>query len=375
MEGYTSRTASRTARRTYCKEDVATDDTRRKALCCAKTDLSHAPWSKREIDLMAWVAFCRSVTRRRQAVAKTRKSTIQIAFRSWREHLAVMKQREAILHLCTAMNQRESILCLQHAFSKMRSGVTFDRVVQGGTHLLGVLQGHKLAQRFYKWSALVKRVHKLQETLARLDLRLAFTLLMTNSKVEEEIPPIELVTIPKQTLEQKTLTLSKVTQTKSESLKEEESQPSKSPITTKRTVKNVQPIVQAIQLCILNRAFKKWKHRPRIICHGLPKQGHCRCVYDVCKNGHCKCPLEHHLLRRVEALHDLIARGMNSGKEQYRILSHVAQIETGLPKKNNKNLTPSTFVVEVLQQNHHRKNVNGICSASSKPLRHSMTRW
>ncbi len=378
MEVDTSRIASRPAREPYCKKDVVTDDTRGKVLCRAKTGLSHAPWSKREIDPVVWIAFCRSVTRRRQTVAKTRKSIIQMVFRSWREHLAAMRQREAILYLCAAARQRKSTLCLQHAFSKMRSGVMFDRVVQGGTHLLGVLQGHKLAKKFYKWSTLAKRVHKLQEIWTRLDLRLAFTLLMTNGKVEEEIPQIELITT-QQALEQKTFTLTKETQTESESIKEEERKPFESPTTTKRTVKNVQPIVQAIQLWILNRAFKKWKHRPRTIYRVFPRQDHCRCVYDICKNSHCQCPLEHHLLRRVEALHDLIARGMNFGKEQHRILSHIAQIETGLPKNNNNNkinnLIPSTLIVEVLHRDQHCKNVNGRCSARRKPLRHSMTRW
>ncbi len=221
MEGYTSNIASRPASEPYCRKDVATYYTRGEVLCRAKTGLSHAPWSKREIDLTAWVAFCRSVSQRRQAIAKARKSTIQVAFRIWREHLAAMKQQEAILYLCTAMRQRESMMCLQHAFSKMKSGVMFDRVVQGGTHLLGVLQGHKLAQRFYKWSTFVKRVHKLQKTWTRLDLRLAFTLLTTNTKLEEEIPPNELVTIPKQALEHTTFTLTKETQTELESLKEE----------------------------------------------------------------------------------------------------------------------------------------------------------
>ncbi len=294
--------------------------------------------------------------------------------------MASMRQQEAILYLCAAARQRKRILCLQHAFNKMRSGVMFDRVVQGGTHLLGVLQGHILGKKFYKWSTLVKRVHKLQEIWTRLDLRLAFALLMANDKVEEEIPQkIEFITTQQALEQKKFIALTKETQTESESIKEEEWKPLESRTTTKRTAKNVQPIVQAIQLLILNRAFKKWKHRPRIIYYGNPRQDYCRCVYDVCKNGHCQCPLEHHLLRRVEALHDLIARGMNSGKEQHRILSHVAQIETGPPKNNNNDkinkFIPSALIVEVLDRDQHCRNVNGRCSARRKPLRHSMTRW
>lgn len=56
-----------------------------------------------------------------------------------------------------------------------------------------------------------------------------------------------------------------------------------------------------------------------------PRKRHCRCVYDVCRGQRCTCAPRLHLLRRVEELHRLVAKGLSAGDGGCRLVSHVAQ--------------------------------------------------
>lgn len=58
-----------------------------------------------------------------------------------------------------------------------------------------------------------------------------------------------------------------------------------------------------------------------------PRKGHCRCVYDICRGQRCTCAARSHLLRRVEELHRLVAKGLNSEAGGCRLLSHVSQYD------------------------------------------------
>lgn len=58
---------------------------------------------------------------------------------------------------------------------------------------------------------------------------------------------------------------------------------------------------------------------------GKPRKAHCRCVYAVCRGQRCTCAPRSHLLRRVEELHRLVAKGLDGRDGGYRLLSHIVQ--------------------------------------------------
>lgn len=58
---------------------------------------------------------------------------------------------------------------------------------------------------------------------------------------------------------------------------------------------------------------------------GNPRKVHCRCVYAVSRGQRCTCAPRSHLLRRVEELHRLVAKGLDRTNGGYRLLSHVVQ--------------------------------------------------
>lgn len=58
---------------------------------------------------------------------------------------------------------------------------------------------------------------------------------------------------------------------------------------------------------------------------GKPRKVHCRCVYAVCRGQRCTCAPHSHLLRRVEELHKLVAKGLDGRQGGCRLLSHVVQ--------------------------------------------------
>lgn len=58
---------------------------------------------------------------------------------------------------------------------------------------------------------------------------------------------------------------------------------------------------------------------------GKARKAHCRCVYAVGHGRRCACAPRSHLLRRVEELHRLVAKGLDGRQGGYRLLSHVVQ--------------------------------------------------
>lgn len=58
---------------------------------------------------------------------------------------------------------------------------------------------------------------------------------------------------------------------------------------------------------------------------GKPRKVHCRCVYAVSRGQRCTCAPRSHLLRRVEELHRLVAKGLDGCDGGHRLLSHVVQ--------------------------------------------------
>lgn len=61
---------------------------------------------------------------------------------------------------------------------------------------------------------------------------------------------------------------------------------------------------------------------------GKPRKVHCRCVYAVSRGQRCTCAPRSHLLRRVEELHRLVAKGLDGRDGGHRLLSHVVQRTT-----------------------------------------------
>lgn len=58
---------------------------------------------------------------------------------------------------------------------------------------------------------------------------------------------------------------------------------------------------------------------------GNPRKVHCRCVYAVSRGQRCTCAPRSHLLRRVEELHRLVAKGLDGTNRGCRLLNHVVQ--------------------------------------------------
>lgn len=78
---------------------------------------------------------------------------------------------------------------------------------------------------------------------------------------------------------------------------------------------------------------------------GKPRKVHCRCVYAVSRGQRCTCAPRSHLLRRVEELHRLVAKGLDTREGGHRLLSHVVQrstapcrVETG--RSSGQTLSP-----------------------------------
>lgn len=75
---------------------------------------------------------------------------------------------------------------------------------------------------------------------------------------------------------------------------------------------------------------------------GKPRKVHCRCVYAVIQGQPCTCDPRSHLLRRVEELHRLVAKGLEGRAGGHRLLSHVVQrthphhVEKGCPPRGSK---------------------------------------
>lgn len=80
-----------------------------------------------------------------------------------------------------------------------------------------------------------------------------------------------------------------------------------------------------------------------------PRKGHCRCVYAISRRERCTCAPRTHLLRRVEELHRLVAKGLEKRGGCHRLLSHVVQ-RAPTPsdvgdtfRSTGKNRSPQTF--------------------------------
>lgn len=73
-------------------------------------------------------------------------------------------------------------------------------------------------------------------------------------------------------------------------------------------------------VCHASSGRPERRHQP-----GKPRKAHCRCVYAVCRGQRCTCAPRSHLLRRVEELHRLVAKGLDGRDGGYRLLSHVEQ--------------------------------------------------
>lgn len=72
-------------------------------------------------------------------------------------------------------------------------------------------------------------------------------------------------------------------------------------------------------------AYNATSKRRDCLHPGKPRKVHCRCVYAVCRGQRCTCAPSSHLLRRVEELHRLVAKGLDGRNGGYRLLSHVVQ--------------------------------------------------
>lgn len=64
---------------------------------------------------------------------------------------------------------------------------------------------------------------------------------------------------------------------------------------------------------------------PNPVTIAKPRKRHCRCVYDVCRGQRCTCAPRLHLLRRVNELHRIVAKGLSTADGGYRLVSHVSQ--------------------------------------------------
>lgn len=85
--------------------------------------------------------------------------------------------------------------------------------------------------------------------------------------------------------------------------------------------REIEEIPNAKGAAVINTSARRHKcWRP-----GKPRKAHCRCVYAVGRGRRCTCAPRSHLLRRVEELHRLVAKGLDGRQGGYRLLSHVVQ--------------------------------------------------
>ena len=81
---------------------------------------------------------------------------------------------------------------------------------------------------------------------------------------------------------------------------------------------------------------------------GQPRKAHCRCVYAVGRERPCGCAPRSHLLRRVEELHRLVAKGLDGRDGGYRLLSHVVQRESATRARSDRSLPAWSYKQETL---------------------------
>lgn len=70
---------------------------------------------------------------------------------------------------------------------------------------------------------------------------------------------------------------------------------------------------------------KKLHHREE------PRKAHCRCVYAISRGQRCTCEPRTHLLRRLEALHELVEQGLAGRRGGHLNQSHAVQ---GIARSN-----------------------------------------
>jgi hypothetical protein len=137
--------------------------------------------------------------------------------------------------------------------------------------------------------------------------------------------------------------------------------------------KGAELLSRVLRRGLLRRAFDKWLQAALLLIlkDGRKRQGHCKCVYDVCKGGRCMCVPRVHLLRRIEELHRLVAHAMD--RRDYRYLSHIAQYRVAQKVESPPREPAGAHHLQVEDPKpsiYERKE-----KKKRRRTRHSMTHW